>query len=119
VKTINVEEINLRMEKFTKDRDWEQFHSIKNLVMALNVESSELLEIFQWMKEEDSNLVSRDHMVKEKIGEEIADIFMYLASIAKKAEIDIEAAVLSKMQKNELKYPVEKAKGNSKKYTEF
>lgn len=119
MKNINVDELNFKIEKFTKDRDWEQFHSIKNLVMALNVESSELLEIFQWMKEADSNLVSKDNVLKERVGEEIADVFMYLITIAKKAEIDIEAAVLSKMQKNELKYPVEKAHGNSKKYDQF
>jgi dCTP diphosphatase len=119
MKNINVESINEKIKKFTQDREWEQFHSIKNLVMALNVESSELLEIFQWMKEEDSNLVSENENLKEKIGDEIADIFMYLLSIANKSKIDIEEVVLNKLNKNAIKYPVDKAKGNSKKYNEY
>lgn len=119
MKTINVENLNGRVQKFIEEREWDQFHSIKNLTMALNVESSELLEIFQWIKEEESNLVKSNSKLKEKVEDEIADIFIYLMRIAVKSEVDIEKAVLNKIEKNERKYPIEKAKGNAKKYTEF
>ena len=119
MKTINTEKINQELDKFINDRDWEQFHSIKNLSMALSVEASELLEIFMWLTEEDSNRVAKNKNCKTKVSEEIADIFVYLLKIAKKSEIDIEEAVLSKIKKNSEKYPVDKAKGSAKKYTEF
>lgn len=119
MKSINIEKINSIVSKFIEDRDWDQFHSIKNLTMALSVETSELVEIFQWLKESDSNNVAQDPKMKEKVQEEIADIFIYLMRIAIKSEIDIEEVVLEKIQKNSLKYPVEKSKGSSKKYTEI
>ncbi|MBY0415214.1 MAG: nucleotide pyrophosphohydrolase [Bdellovibrionales bacterium] len=107
------------MTQFVNERDWDQFHSIKNLSMALNVEASELAEIFQWKTENESNLVASDLTLKEKLSEEIADVFLYLSRIALKSEIDIEKAVFSKIAKNRVKYPVELARGNSKKYSEF
>lgn len=119
MKSINVEKLNDIVQKFAEDRDWNQFHSIKNLSMALSVETSELVEIFQWLKEEDSNLVKNKAELKAKVEEEIADIFIYLMRIAVKSEIDIESSVLKKIEKNSLKYPVDKSKGNAKKYTEF
>lgn len=119
MKSIDVEKINTIISKFIEDRDWDQFHSIKNLTMALSVESSELVEIFQWLKESDSNAVAQNSKLKEKVQEEIADIFIYLMRIAIKSEIDIEQVVLEKIQKNSEKYPIEKSKGSSKKYTEI
>jgi dCTP diphosphatase len=118
LKTIDVEKINGLVQKFIEERDWDQFHSIKNLSMALSVETSELVEIFQWLKEEDSNMVKDDAILKEKVGDEIADIFIYLMRIAIKSGINIEQSVLTKIKKNSLKYPIEQSKGNSKKYTE-
>jgi len=111
--------INTEIEKFIKDRDWDQFHSIKNLSMALSVESSELLEIFQWMSEAQSEEIKNDTKLKGKVEDELADIFVYLLRIANKTEVNLEQAVLNKIQKNALKYPVEKSRGNSKKYSEF
>jgi dCTP diphosphatase len=107
------------LDAFIAEREWDQFHSIKNLTMALTVEASELLEIFQWLKQEDSNKVSTDTKLKEKVGEEIADIFIYLLRIAKKSKINIEDVVLAKIKKNSEKYPIAKAKGSAKKYTEL
>ena len=107
-----------RINKFSKERDWDQFHSIKNLTMALSVESSELVEIYQWISEEESNDKSNEKIM-QKTKDELADILIYLIRISSKLDIDLEAAVLSKMEQNELKYPVDKSKGNSKKYTEF
>lgn len=111
--------INNEIEKFVKERDWNQFHSVKNLSMALSVESSELLEIFQWMTEEQSEKAKDDPVLKGKIEDELADIFVYLLRIVTKTNVNLEEAVLNKIKKNALKYPVEKAKGNSKKYDEL
>lgn len=119
MKNINIEEISNRLETFAKERDWNQFHSVKNLSMALNVESSELLEIFQWMTEEDSNKITSDEKKLGQVKEEMADIFLYLVRIASKLNIDLEAVALDKIETNAKKYPVEKAKGNAKKYTEL
>lgn len=116
---INIEKILSESDRFVKEREWDQFHSVKNLAMALSVEASELLEIFQWMKEEDSNNVATDSKTFTKIEEEVADIFIYLLRIVNKTGIDLEQAVYRKMKKNEEKYPVEKAKGNAKKYNEL
>jgi NTP pyrophosphatase (non-canonical NTP hydrolase) len=119
MKSIDIEKINNEVVKFIEDRDWDQFHSIKNLSMALSVETSELVEIFQWTKEDDSNKVSSDAKLKIKVEEEIADIFIYLLRIAVKSGINIEDAVLAKIKKNAEKYPVEKAKGSSAKYNDL
>lgn len=119
MKNINVEKINSEVSRFIQERDWDQFHSIKNLSMALSVEASELVEIFQWMKESDSNEVPNNSKLKAKLEEEVADIFIYLMRIAIKSGVDIEEVVLRKIEKNSAKYPVEKAKGNSKKYTDL
>ena len=119
MKNIDVEKINNEVTLFIQERDWDQFHSIKNLCMALSVETSELLEIFQWLKEDESNKISEDPELKSKIGEEIADIFLYLLRIAIKSNIDIEEVVFSKIKKNAEKYPVNKAKGSAKKYNDL
>jgi dCTP diphosphatase len=116
---IDLKLIDEKVSSFIEERDWDQFHSIKNLSMALSVESAELVEIFQWMTELDSNGVKSNPELKQRVSEEIADIFVYLTRIAKKAEIDIQNCVLAKIEKNQEKYPVSKAKGSSKKYTEF
>tara|TARA_Y100000768_G_scaffold358720_1_gene314714 strand:+ start:39 stop:398 length:360 start_codon:yes stop_codon:yes gene_type:complete len=119
VNSIDVKSIDDKVSKFIEERDWDQFHSIKNLVMALSVEASELVEIFQWSSEEVSNQVNDDEKLKQKVSEEIADIFIYLMRIAKKSGIDIEKSCLDKVEANSQKYPVSKSKGSSKKYTEL
>ena len=116
---LDLKKIYSEIEKFTTDRDWDQFHSIKNLSMALSVESAELLEIFQWLTDEQSNKVKDDPKTKSKIEDEVADIFVYLLRIVHKSNIDLESAVLNKLKKNEEKYPIEMSRGNSKKYNEF
>lgn len=119
MKKIDLEMLNLKIEKMVHDRDWDQFHSVKNLSMALSVESSELLELFQWQTEEQSNAVKNNPVILSKLEDEVADIFVYLMRIVSKSNIDLEQAVLNKLKKNVEKYPIESAKGNSKKYTEF
>lgn len=119
MKSINIEKINNLVCDFNKEREWEQFHSIKNLSMALAVESSELMELFQWMTEKDSENVKNDINLKSKLEDEISDVFIYLMRIAVKANIDIEQSILKKIEKNRSKYPIKKSKGNSKKYSDF
>lgn len=117
MKTIDSDKLILKIRAFAEERDWNQFHSIKNLSMALNVEASELLEIFQWMTEDESNSLGKDKLLK--VEEELADIFVYLLRIADKLNIDLEKVSLDKIEANSKKYPVSKAKGNAKKYTEL
>ena len=119
MKNIETQQLIELIDKFTQERDWEQFHSPKNLSMALSVESSELLEIFQWMKEEDSLLVAQDPETLIRVEEELADIFYYLLRLSVKTKIDLGEALLKKMKKNAEKYPVDKVKGSSKKYDQY
>ena len=107
---MDLKKINRKIKSFVKARDWDQFHSPKNLAMALSVEASELVEIFQWLKESDIKKVD-----KEKVADEIADIFFYLLRISQKMNIDIEKSFYKKMLLNIKKYPIKLAKGNSKK----
>jgi NTP pyrophosphatase (non-canonical NTP hydrolase) len=105
------------LRKFAADRDWDQFHSPKNLSMALSAEAAEIIEHFQWLTEEQSN-----HLPNEKlqaVETELADTLIYLIRLADKLDIDLLAAAQSKIEVNEKKYPVDKAKGNAKKYTEL
>ena len=106
-----------KMRAFIAERDWGQFHSPKNLAMALSVESSELVEIFQWLTEEQSR--SLDPHAKAAAGEEIADVLLYLVRIADQLGIDLVAEAHRKLEKNAEKYPVEKSRGTSKKYNEL
>lgn len=119
MKKIDVDSIATSLSDFAKEREWDQFHSAKNLAMALNVEASELLEIFQWMTEKESDLICSDEKKKKQVEQEMADIFLYLVRMADKLDINLEAVALEKIKLNAEKYPVEKSKGNSKKYNEL
>lgn len=112
---MDIEVIKHRIQKFSDDRDWESFHNPKNLVMALNGEVGELNEIFQWLTFEESMNLPQD--VKAHAKEEVADIAVYLLRICMKLDIDLEDAIMKKMDKNEAKYPVETSKGSAKKYS--
>lgn len=103
------EELIEKIRKFNADRDWDQFHSPSNLAKSIAIESGELLECFQW----------NDDFKLEDVTDEMADIFVYLLDLANKLDIDLLEVTNKKMNKNIEKYPIEKAKGNAKKYTEF
>ena len=103
--------ITKQLIEFRNERDWEQFHNPKDLAIALNIESGELLESFLWKSDQDAE--------KEKVKEELADVLAYAYLIAEKYKFNIEEIVLEKIQKNGEKYPVEKAKGSAKKYDEL
>lgn len=119
MKNIDLKKLNDELDTFVAEREWEQFHSVKNLSMALSVEASELMEIFQWMTEKDSNEIKSNPEVMAKIQDEVADVFVYLMRIVGKTGIDLEEVVRAKMKKNAAKYPAEIVKGSSKKYTEY
>lgn len=112
---MNIEQIKQQIQKFSDDRNWDEFHNPKNLVMALNGEVGELNEIFQWLNFEESINLPQD--VLEHTKEEIADIAIYLIRICMKLNIDLEDAILTKMIKNEEKYPVQTSQSGSKKYS--
>lgn len=105
------------IDKFAQERDWEQFHSPKNLSMALSVEVAELMEHFQWLTEEKSRNLSDEE--KEEIAKELGDVFIYLIRLSDQLGIDLLKAAEDKLAENARKYPVKDAKGNAKKYTEF
>lgn len=105
------------LRAFAKERDWEQFHSPKNLAAALSVEAAELLEHFQWLTEEQSQQLSTAK--RADVAAEAADVFLYLLQLCDKLEINLLDAARQKLIVNGEKYPVGRAKGTSKKYTEF
>jgi len=113
----DLEEIKLKARHFAAQRDWNQFHSPKNLVMALGVEAAELSEIFQWLTEEQSGQLSEE--MRARVADEIADVQVYLVRLADRLEIDIASSVTAKMKKNEAKYPADLVRGSSKKYSEY
>ena len=105
------DEMKRILRAFNEERDWDQFHNGKDLAMALSIEASELLEVFLWKKPEEANI--------EKIKEELADVLNYAFQMADKYNLDIQAIMKAKLARNAEKYPVEKAKGSAKKYSEF
>ena len=104
------------LRQFAADRDWDQFHSPKNLAMALAVEAAELLERFQWVTEEDSKHLPPAELAK--VREEMADVLNYLVRLADKLDVDLIEAARDKIKLNAVKYPVEKARGSARKYSE-
>lgn len=112
-----IEELQASLRTFAAEREWEQFHSPKNLAAALSVEASELLEHFQWLTDQQSFALPEDK--RGKVAEEIADVLLYLLQLSDKLKIDPIDAARKKLQTNAEKYPVDRAKGTSKKYSEL
>lgn len=112
-----VKELMFALRKFAQDRDWEQFHSPKNLSMALSVEASELLEHFQWTQDQASYVLG--DAKQQLVSYELADIFIYLLRICDQLNVDLINVTKEKMEINETRYPASKVKGSSKKYSEY
>lgn len=112
---MNIEEIQARLAEFAKERDWEQFHSPKNLSMALAGEVGELLEIFQWLTEEQSRKSSLSEDQLAAASDELADVLIYALRLADRLDIDLEDAISKKINKNALRYTVEASRGNAAK----
>ena len=106
-----------RLRAFAADRDWEQFHSPKNLAMALSVEVAEIVEHFQWLTEEQSR--DLDTSKKAQVAEELADAFIYLVRLSDQLQIDLLKAADQKLAVNESKYPAEQVRGSARKYSEY
>jgi NTP pyrophosphatase (non-canonical NTP hydrolase) len=106
-----------RLRAFAAERDWEQFHSPKNLSMALMVEVAELMEHFQWLTESQS--AALPPKTQQEVGEELADCLLYLVRLSDRLGVDLRAAALEKLDKNAAKYPADQVRGSSKKYTEY
>jgi dCTP diphosphatase len=111
---MDIDILKKEVKNFSDDRNWEQFHSPKNLSMALIVEAGELVEQFQWMTENESLCLDEDKLSNVK--DEIADIFIYLLRLSDRLDIDILEAAFQKLKKNEIKYPQDKSYGKSSKY---
>lgn len=110
-------ELALQLNQFAKDREWQQFHSPKNLASALVVEAGELLEYFQWMTEQESRALSPDK--RSSVAAEMADVLLYLIQLSTALDVDLITAAHAKLKVNKLRYPVDRARGNSKKYDEL
>lgn len=107
----DIQQLTEALRKFRDERDWAQFHNAKDLAMALNIEAAELLEAFLWKTPEQADIAS--------VKEELADVIAFALLLADKYDLDVKQIVLEKIEKNALKYPVEKSKGSAKKYTEL
>lgn len=115
----NISHLKEKIKNFCEDRDWDQFHGAKELAIGVITEASELLEHFRFKSEKEIEEFFKDIKKKEKISEEIADVLYFILRLAQKYDIDIATALNKKMEKNENNYPLEKAKGSSKKYNEL
>ncbi len=112
-----LQQLKDRMDRFVKERDWEQFHSPKNLSMSIAIEAAELMEHFQWLTVEQSKQLSPDEL--SEIGEELADIVIYSLSLSNVLGLDLSQTIVDKMAKNIRKYPRDKVRGKAHKYTYY
>jgi len=115
----NIQELKEQVKKFCEDRDWDQFHSAKELAIGIITESSELLEHFRFKSEEEINDMFENEEKKQKISEEMADVLYFLVRLSQKHNVDLTTELTKKIKKNEERYPIDKAKGSNKKYTEL
>ncbi|HKL49373.1 MAG TPA: nucleotide pyrophosphohydrolase [Desulfuromonadales bacterium] len=112
-----LQQLKDRMDRFVKERDWEQFHSPKNLSMSIAIEAAELMEHFQWLTVEQSKQLESDE--RSEIGEELADIVIYALSLSNVLGLDLSQTIVDKMEKNIRKYPRDRVRGKSHKYTYY
>jgi NTP pyrophosphatase (non-canonical NTP hydrolase) len=114
-----LDDLTRRLIEFRDQREWRQFHGLKNLMLSLNLEAAELLELGQWKSDDEIEAAVADPEFRARLGEECADVLIYLLLICERAGINLEAAADAKIERNAVKYPVEKARGNARKYTEL
>ena len=116
---VDIEALTKALLDFRDARDWRQFHTLRNLIVSLNLEAGELLELTQWKSDAEMDALLADPAKQEALRDECADVLLYLLLIADRAGIDLEAAAQDKLRKNAEKYPVDKSYGTSRKYTEL
>lgn len=115
----DIQALTADLLRFRDERDWKQFHSLKDLIISLNLEAGELLELTQWKREEQLQALKADPGFMEALQDECADVLLYLLLVADEAGIDLAQAARAKIAKNALKYPVAQSRGNASKYTEL
>jgi len=117
----NFTQMQEMLVEFAKERDWEKFHTPKNLSMALSVEAAELLEIMQWLSDDEIKQLTlrRDKDFLKKVGDEVADVFVYLMRLCTVLDLDLVTCFKDKMQENAKKYPADKVRGSAKKYSDY
>ncbi len=116
---VTVSQLKAQVAAFRDARDWKQFHNPKDLAASISIEANELLELFQWKTADEVDALLKDAKKREDVQDELADIVVYCLSAADQMDIDLSDAIAAKLKKNEEKYPVDKAFGNNKKYTEL
>ncbi len=116
---MTIQELKKKVQQFCEDRDWDQFHSPKELAIGMSIEASELLEHFRFKSEDEVRELFQQKEKKEQIEEELIDVLVYLLRFSQKYDISLAEAFLRKMGKNEEKYPVEKARGSNRKYSDL
>ncbi|MBT2338282.1 MULTISPECIES: nucleotide pyrophosphohydrolase [Pseudomonas] len=116
---VDVENLSASLQRFADDRNWQQFHSPKNLLLALTGEVGELCEVFQWMSDADSMAAAKQPSTAQAVKDELADVFMYLVRLSSVLGVDLNEAVSNKLALNGQKYPADKAKNTSKKYDQL
>lgn len=114
-----LDELTRRLLAFRDARDWRRFHSLRNLIVSLGLEAVELLELTQWKGDEEVERAAGEPEWRARLAEECADVLLYLLLVAERAGIDLAAAAADKIERNEEKYPVERARGTARKYTEL
>jgi NTP pyrophosphatase (non-canonical NTP hydrolase) len=114
-----LDELTERLVAFREARDWRRFHGLKNLMLSLNLEAAELLELGQWKDDAEVEAAAADPAFRARLAEECADVLLYLLLICERAGVDLAAAAADKIERNAAKYPVERARGNARKYTEL
>ncbi|MFP4111503.1 MAG: nucleotide pyrophosphohydrolase [Candidatus Woesearchaeota archaeon] len=115
----SIQDIKNYVQKFCEDRDWDQFHSAKDLAIGIITEASEVLEHFRFKSKQEEDIFFKDPKKREDISDEMADVLYFLTRMAQLYDIDLSEAFKKKMAKSEKKYPVALSKGSNKKYTEF
>ena len=117
--SVSFESLTQDLLRFRDERDWSQFHTLRNLIVSLNLEAAELLELTQWKSDEEMAQLTDDPTSDEALRDECADVLLYLLLIAEKAGFDLTDAARKKLAKNAAKYPISKCYGSSRKYTEL
>ena len=115
----SLEELTDQLIKFRDERDWRQFHALKDLMLSLSLEASELLELSQWKPEQQFEEEAKTEPMQQRLKEECADVLLYLLLICERCEIDLQTAAADKLAANARKYPVDKSRGTSAKYTDL
>lgn len=115
----SLDELTRQLIQFRDERDWRQFHALKDLILSLSLEASELLELSQWKPEQKFEEEATSEPMKQRLKEECADVLLYLLLICERCDIDLQAAAAEKLAANARKYPVDKSHGTSTKYTDL